>query len=182
MPMSARLERTGYYARDYAVHYRGYTIKTIEHPDRSGHLIDGHMVHHGYVVCDASRFCNVMPGATWFQTVQEAKDAIDDLIATNHEQGRPGDLGDARTEAYPTFKSDPFWGRVRVRQTAQKNALVMASLLKRLSEQGVDLGEDGAAVLTALDRSADTRTTVLDIRTGAETPIGPKGRTGLDYL
>jgi hypothetical protein len=43
-----------------------------------GFLIDGKWVKTGWVVTDG--LCNVMPGATWFQTVQEAKHAIDILI------------------------------------------------------------------------------------------------------
>ena len=38
-------------------------------------------VKHGYVVTDGS--CNVMPGATWFRTVEDANRAIFILEASN---------------------------------------------------------------------------------------------------
>jgi hypothetical protein len=45
----------------------------------TGFLIKGKMVKKGWVVTDGT--CNIMPGATWFQTVPQAKHAIDTLIA-----------------------------------------------------------------------------------------------------
>jgi hypothetical protein len=132
-----RQERTGYYAPSYKVAYAGYTIKTVEH--HTGFLIDGHKVHHGYVACDENGFTNVMPAATWFLTVEDAKEAIDDLIATNLNQGRPAGIGDARTADHPDFDSHEFWSRVRARKAAKSNAVRMAVLLMKLKEEGTDL-------------------------------------------
>lgn len=43
------------------------------------HLIKGRSVMSGYVVTDG--VCNVMPGACWFETIEQAKHGIDVLIA-----------------------------------------------------------------------------------------------------
>lgn len=66
--------------------YRGHLIV----PKRDfgagpGFLIDGKFVKSGFVAVAASgkhQGCNVMPAATWFQTVPEAKRAIDVLKRT----------------------------------------------------------------------------------------------------
>lgn len=175
----AREAQTGYYSPNYAVSYRGYTIKRVSHFE--GYLIDGHKVNDGYVVCDARACTNLMPGATWFQTVQDAKDGIDDLIATNEEQHRPGDLGDKQTHDYPFFASEPFWARVRVRKAAQRNAVTMASLLAAV-RRGDDVSAQIDTILAEIDDSADTRATVHDVARATKTRVGPKGLTGLDYL
>jgi hypothetical protein len=39
-----------------------------------GFLINGDWVRHGFVVTDG--MCNIMPGATWFQSIPEALDAL----------------------------------------------------------------------------------------------------------
>ena len=39
-----------------------------------GFLINGEWVNSGFVVTDG--ICNIMPGATWFQTVAEAMTAL----------------------------------------------------------------------------------------------------------
>jgi hypothetical protein len=61
------------------VRYR--TLFIVPKRDFGGqpHLIKGKMVMKGWVVTDG--LCNVMPGATWFQTKQRARFAIDVLIA-----------------------------------------------------------------------------------------------------
>lgn len=41
---------------------------------RNGFLINGRWVRHGFVVTDG--VCNIMPGATWFQTVAEAMEGL----------------------------------------------------------------------------------------------------------
>lgn len=67
----------------HSLAYRGFTIKVkrdIGSTGQSFHLIDGMPCAWGYVVCCASGFLNVMPGATWFQTVKAAKEAVDILI------------------------------------------------------------------------------------------------------
>lgn len=53
------------------------------------HLIDGMPCNQGYIVCygPTQKYakCNAMPGATWFQTVKQAKRAIDVLIQVGGE-------------------------------------------------------------------------------------------------
>lgn len=61
------------------VTYRGYEIHEKKDFGSKPFLIDGFMVAHGYVVTDG--ICNVIPGAGWFLTVQDALTGIDDLIA-----------------------------------------------------------------------------------------------------
>jgi len=63
----------------YRLKYRGYTIQLLRHGTQ-WHLIDGLPCVAGYVVTDGG-ICNVMPGATWFETVKQAKHGIDCLIA-----------------------------------------------------------------------------------------------------
>lgn len=61
--------------------FKGYTItEKKDFGAGGGHYIDGFFVKHGYVVTDGG-IVNVMPGATWFLTVRDAKEAIKDLIA-----------------------------------------------------------------------------------------------------
>jgi hypothetical protein len=61
-----------------AVRYRTLFI-TPKRDFGTGFLIKGKMVTDGWIVTDGT--CNIMPGATWFETVEEAKFAIDVLIA-----------------------------------------------------------------------------------------------------
>lgn len=49
-------------------------------------------VKHGFVVTNG--FANIMPGACWFETVAEAMEALDDLVAVN-------------------FNAEAFWARQR---------------------------------------------------------------------
>lgn len=66
-----------------AIHYRGYRIQPKLDFGPVGYLVNGKYVKKGYVVTDG--VCNVMPGATWFQTVSEARKAVDILIAVGGE-------------------------------------------------------------------------------------------------
>jgi len=59
--------------------YKNYIIKPKRDFGQYGFLIDGKMVKEGWVVTD-HRNVNVMPGATWFQTIEQSKLAIDVLI------------------------------------------------------------------------------------------------------
>jgi hypothetical protein len=61
-----------------AVRYRTLFIEPKRDFGSSGCLIDGKIVAEGWVVTDGN--CNVMPCATWFQTVESARSAIDVLI------------------------------------------------------------------------------------------------------
>lgn len=62
-------------------HIRYRTLFIAPKRDFGGqaYLIKGRSVMSGFIVTDGS--CNVMPGATWFETVDEAKHAIDVLLA-----------------------------------------------------------------------------------------------------
>ena len=60
-----------------------YRIKAKRDFGRQGFLINGEWVKRGFVVVDAScTIINVMPGATWFQTIGDAMDAIEVLERT----------------------------------------------------------------------------------------------------
>lgn len=58
--------------------FLGFTIKPKLDFGLHGYLIDGKMVKEGFVVCKNG--CNIMPGATWFQTVPDAEQAIKVLL------------------------------------------------------------------------------------------------------
>lgn len=61
--------------------YGGFLIKSKRDLPREGYLIKGKMVKVGYVVVDFKNpIINVMPGATWFVSVDQAKTAIDVLL------------------------------------------------------------------------------------------------------
>lgn len=77
--------------------YRGYQILPKRDFGRHGFLIDGKVVKRGYVVTDG--MCNVMPGATWTQTIWRARELVDALIES---QGN----------------SDEFWRIVRGQRAA----------------------------------------------------------------
>jgi len=59
--------------------YRGFTIEPKRDFGKYGYRVNGKMVREGFVA--VKDFCNPMPGATWFLTVEEAKDGIDKYIA-----------------------------------------------------------------------------------------------------
>jgi len=59
--------------------YKNYIIKPKRDFGQNGYLIDGKMVKKGWVVTN-HRNINVMPGATWFQTIEQSELAIDVLI------------------------------------------------------------------------------------------------------
>lgn len=64
---------------DNAQDYKGYIIKSKRDFGEYGFLINGKRVREGFLVVD-KRNINVMPGATWFQTIEKAKKGIDVLI------------------------------------------------------------------------------------------------------
>jgi hypothetical protein len=80
--------------------YRGYVIGPKQDFGTHGYLSNGKIIKKGWVVCygpgarmdlrDAPNMlvegCNAMPGATWFQTIKEAKHGIDVLIKVGGEQ------------------------------------------------------------------------------------------------
>lgn len=59
--------------------YKNYIIKPKRDFGTNGFLINGKLVNKGYVVVD-KRDVNVMPGATWFQTIKDAKKGINVII------------------------------------------------------------------------------------------------------
>lgn len=59
------------------IDYRGFTIEPKRDFVGAGFYINGAFTKRGYVVKDD---CNAMPGATWFHTIEGAKEAIDILI------------------------------------------------------------------------------------------------------
>lgn len=61
------------------IDYRGYTIVPKRDFGPMGHYVDGKLTKVGYVAVKDG--CNAMPGATWFHTVESAKEAIDVLVA-----------------------------------------------------------------------------------------------------
>ena len=77
--------------------YRGFRIERKRDFGRFGFLIDGKCVKTGYVITDG--ICNILPGATWSQTIEGAVDLIDAFITS---------AGD----------SDVFWKLVRAQQSA----------------------------------------------------------------
>ncbi len=70
--------RTDIMREAYTVDYRGCTIRVKGDFGDNPFLIDGMPCAWGYVVTRGH--CNVMPGATWFQTVKDAKRGIDALV------------------------------------------------------------------------------------------------------
>lgn len=62
-------------------YYRGFTIEPKRDFGSTGFLINGQYVKTGYVA--VRDFCNPMPGATWFLTIDEAKKGIDIFLAAD---------------------------------------------------------------------------------------------------
>lgn len=61
--------------------HRGFVIAPKRDFGSTGYFIDGKYVKKGYLVLDGKGTCNILPGATWFKTVKEAKSGIDTYIA-----------------------------------------------------------------------------------------------------
>ena len=56
------------------VPYFGYTIQPKRDFGKLPFLINGRMVSSGWVVTDG--ICNVLPGATWAETIDQAKQLV----------------------------------------------------------------------------------------------------------
>ena len=67
-----------------SIQYGKYLIEEKRDFGNQFHWIDGAPVEHGYVV--VLDHCNAMPGATWFQTVAEAKLACDILDSAGPDE------------------------------------------------------------------------------------------------
>lgn len=79
----------------HSIEFKGFTIKLKRDFGSQWFLIDGMPCMWGYVVTQNGM--NVMPGATWFQTVKDAKQGIEALL-----QARASQQGEAA-----------FWGILR---------------------------------------------------------------------
>lgn len=131
--------------------YRGYAIEPKRDFGQHGHMIYAHEVKHGYVVTDGG-IVNVMPGATWFLSVEDAMRAIDDLITSES-------LG-----AGPTGEH-PFWALHRFRHNCEERAPELAVLLDEVFQNEEvrlpgDLFGRIRDVLGQIDANCDTRPTV----------------------
>jgi hypothetical protein len=135
-------------ARAGETSYRGYAIKPKQDFGSHGHLIDGFFVKEGYIVCD--EVCAIMPGATWFQTVDDAMRAIDDLIEADDMEHGQGE--------------HPFWALNRFRHQAEEHAprlaLMLQEILDRVGRQRFEeiAGVDAADLLDQIDDNCDMRT------------------------
>jgi len=94
--------------------YRGFHIAEKGDFGDHGFLIQGMMVKTGYVV--TANGVAIMPGAAWFQTINAAMRAIDDLIAST-DMPRDGE--------------HPFWALNRFRRNAEERAPELALLLQK---------------------------------------------------
>ena len=88
------------------VDYRGFTIEPKRDFGPSGFYIGGKFIKRGYVVVKDG--CNAMPGATWFYTVEDAKNAIDILIDVG---------GDDIWQPAASF-AERFWERLRAQKAS----------------------------------------------------------------
>lgn len=73
-----------------------YRIKPKRDFGPKGFWIKGEWVKKGFVVTDG--FCNVMPGAIWFSTIESAMNSLADLIASNGDSQKFWELTFARRD------------------------------------------------------------------------------------
>ena len=86
------------------IDWHGFTIEPKRDFGPSGFFLDGRFTKIGYVVVKDG--CNAMPGATWFRSIEDAKDAIDVLI----------EVGGADIWQRPAAYSKRFWERMDARR------------------------------------------------------------------
>lgn len=139
--------------------YRGYTIEPKKDFGRHGYHIGPFIYESGFVVTDGG-IVNVMPGAAWFTTHNEAMRAIDDLIAC---------------QDWISEGEHPFWAFNRLRRAAEERAAELALALNALVVTSEASIEKPLATMTALhkartwarrllneiDDNCDTRTTII---------------------
>ena len=118
------------------VDYRGFLINPLRH--HQPFYIDGEFVHFGYNVCSGDGWINVMPGATWFRSIEDAKEGVDDLIEAGGMPVAPydGEPGVAQR----------FW-KLNQRTLDQRGNFDLGhfnEVWSRLSDQGVCDGDEGA--------------------------------------
>lgn len=85
--------------------YRNYQIEPKKDFPKDGFLIDGKMVKKGWIVTDG--YANIMPGATWFQTVQEAKEGIQALYLSKGNSKKFWDIL-KDTQSYPYSEENKY--------------------------------------------------------------------------
>lgn len=85
------------------IDYQGFTIEPKRDFGPHGFFLEGRFTKVGCVVIKDA--CNAMPGATWFRTIEDAKEAIDVLIA----------VGGADIWQRPAVYSKRFWERMQAR-------------------------------------------------------------------
>ena len=117
--------------------YRGYTIEPKKDFGSSGYHVGPFVYDRGYVVTDGG-ITNVMPGATWFTTHDDAMRAIDDLIASKD---------------FVSEGEHPFWAYVRLRRAAEERALELALALNALVETSEASIEKPLTTMPALVRA-----------------------------
>ena len=86
------------------IDYRGFTIEPKRDFGPTGFYINGTFTKIGYVVVKDG--CNAMPGATWFHTIESAKEAVDVLI----------DVGGEDIWNPTPGHGQRFWERIRAQQ------------------------------------------------------------------
>lgn len=136
--------------------YRDYYIETKrDHTGVIGYS-EGHNIIQGFVVTNG-KLTNVMPGATWFQTVASAKRAIDILIDVN-----------CRFGAETPEAAKAFWTANRLQTARIDHVTDLGEAASRLvatlcdddknSPEGVALRQ----VLQQIAKQADQRDRVMD--------------------
>lgn len=87
-----------------ALDYRGFFIHPVTFTVQP-YYIDGSFVKFGYNVCTADGFINVMPGATWFRSIEDARKGVDVLLEV-------GGWHALRGKQDPPGFATKFWNRM----------------------------------------------------------------------
>lgn len=105
--------------RQYTYTHRGHQIVPKRDFGTHGHLINGKIVKRGWVV--VKDHCNIMPGATWFQTPSRARHAINVLLRVKGNADRFWEImqpfpykrvGQKSTERDCTIRKGRFFVRI----------------------------------------------------------------------
>lgn len=156
------------------VTYRGLTIAEKTDFGPHGYRIHGFQVKHGYVVTDGG-LLNMMPGATFFLTVEDAMIGIDDLITAQKL---------VKADAHFTDEH-PFWKLNRFRHNAEQRAAELAMTLDVLLTAIEDSIDRPISVMNRLitarqhgKKLVDQINDNCDTRTRRGPPGGPYTREG----
>lgn len=131
---------------DKIIRYRGFTIKPKLDFGTHGYLIDGQWVKTGWVVCDTTGFCNMMPAATWFRTIDTAVDGIDTLIESDFDADVFWKLTQEKATPRPVPLDDPAavkTARYRERVMPELGSLYTVDEFKRQCTIGTFVAGDG---------------------------------------